>query len=87
MPLTWFKKEELLQVAIKPFLLACECKSPKLVGLALISMHKLVTTSALPADEAMEMLKAMEQVPVHAKRLCRRSRLSDTSFLTAHMHE
>ena len=51
-----------MQVAIKPFLLACECKSPKLVGLALISMHKLVTTNALPVEEAMEMLKAMEQV-------------------------
>ena len=51
-----------MQVAIKPFLMACDSKSSKLVAIALISMHKLVSTNSLPAEEALAMLKAMEQV-------------------------
>ena len=75
-----------MQVAIKPFLLACECKSPKLVGLALISMHKLVTTNALPAEEAMEMLKAMEQVRSSAEsRVMQRGMARTGRALLPHM--
>ena len=52
----------LTQVAIKPFLLACESHSTKLVSLALISLHKLVMTNVLPEEEAMALLKAVEHV-------------------------
>ena len=58
----YMAKQACAQVAIRPFLLACESKSSKLVAIALVSMHKLVSTNSLPVEEAMAMLKALEQV-------------------------
>ena len=75
-----------VQVAIKPFLLACESKSSKLVAIALISMHKLVSTNQLPSEEALAALKAMEQVLPWVHVICQERHTTRSVVLEAVQH-
>lgn len=47
---------------LKPFLLACDTKSPKLASLALVSLQKLLTRYAVADDTMLVVIKALEQV-------------------------
>lgn len=49
---------------LKPFLAACEIKSPKLVSIALASIQKLLANDLVTADGLLAVTHALEQAPV-----------------------
>ena len=53
-----------MQEALKPFLMACESKSPRLASIALISMQKLLASGIVPLEEMLVIIQALEQVPI-----------------------
>lgn len=48
---------------LKPFLAACEIKSPKLVSIALASIQKLLANDLVTAEGLLAVTRALEQVP------------------------
>lgn len=47
---------------LKPFLAACEIKSPKLVSIALASIQKLLANDLVTAEGMLAVTRALEQV-------------------------
>ncbi|KAK9811035.1 hypothetical protein WJX73_008056 [Symbiochloris irregularis] len=48
--------------ALKPFLMACESKNPKLASIALMSLQKLLASGIVPLEDMLTIIKALEQV-------------------------
>ena len=64
---------------LKPFLAACEIKSPKLVSIALVSIQKLLANDLVTAEGMLAVTRALEQVrSLHASPRAGCLRLNDT---------
>ena len=55
---------------LKPFLAACEVKSPKLAGIALVSIQKLLANDLVAAEGLLAVTRALEQVCSLHRSLC-----------------
>ena len=55
-----------LQDVLKPFLLSLESKSPKLANISLASIQKMVANDAITEEHLLTVVKALEQVSLHA---------------------
>ena len=55
-----------MQDVLKPFLLSLESKSPKLANISLASIQKLVANDAITEEHLLTVVKALEQVSLHA---------------------
>jgi Dimerisation and cyclophilin-binding domain of Mon2 len=54
---------------MKPFLLACEVKNPKLASMALVSLQKLLANDAVSEEGVTAIVEALEQVSSLGRRL------------------